>query len=191
MYANTIENENGAPIFDPTADFTHGENIYNFLNNDKSKEEFWLERYNFYKPYSYIKDINPIDWEKEKSKLTKETFDHIVKLYDNITGSSLSQFLYFTEEDVYLYMWKKAKYIGEDGKTYDTTKEYAAKNIITNNGPKIKGKPNRDGEISEEEYKNINIVGVYYTDASGEFDIYTDQKKNYTKCVSYDNDQKV
>jgi hypothetical protein len=61
-------------------------------------------------------------------------------------------------------MWKKH---GE------TEKQYAARNIITNKIPT--GGDNKD----------ISIVGIYYMDGNGNFDIYTDQKKNYTTFNSY------
>ena len=199
MYANTSEKESGNPIFDPSADFKHGENIYQFMYNYipgsfktaleemNIKNNFWVERYNYYKPSSYVKDINILDWNLSKGELTeqrkeeikKETFNHIVKLYDNLTGSSISQFVYFTEEDKFLYLWKKHG---------NTAKEYAAKNIITDNGPKnSKGEPDVNGKFESSDWSNTNIVGVYYTDANGNLDIYTEQQKNYTKVEKYEN----
>ena len=189
MYANTSEQSNGVPKFDPTADFKHGENIYQFKNNynikdnnPSEKEKFWVERYNFYKPSRYTGDIEKlkdaiIGSVETEYDLKKEIFDHIVKLYDNITGSSVSQFLYFTEEDKFLYMWKKYGI---------TAGDYAAKNIITDDGPKIKEEPNKNGNFDNITIKNTNIVGIYYTDVNGNFNIYTEQKKNYTTIDSYD-----
>jgi hypothetical protein len=196
MYANTSEKLNGSPKFDPTADFKHGENIYQFKNNYSIKdnntdaeENFWVERYNFYKPSPrYTGDIERlkdaiIGSDENEYDLKKEIFDHIVKLYDNITGSSVSQFLYFTEEDKFLYMWKKHG---------DTAKNYASKNIITDNGPKIDGEPNKNGLFNDYNDPNkTKIVGIYYTDVNGNFNIYTDQTKNYTNIVDYDNNNGV
>ena len=192
MYANTSENLNGVPKFDPTADFKHGENIYQFKNNynikdddQAAEEKFWVERYNFYKPSPrYTGDIEKLDdlitADVKKEDLKKEIFDHIVKLYDNITGSSVSQFLYFTEEDKFLYMWKKHG---------NTAKNYAAKNIITDNGPKIDEEPNKNGSFNDYNDPNkTKIVGIYYTDVNGNFNIYTEQTKNYTNIVSYNPD---
>ena len=186
MYANSSEKISGNPIFDPTADFTHGENIYQFKNNTKNTDAFWIERYNFYKPSIYTKDITNADFnsynDEEKIKLKKETFDHIVKLYDNLTGSSLSPFLYYTEDDKFLYMWKKYG---------DTSKDYAAKNIITDNGPKKDGEPNKDGTFNTDDVKNTKIVGIYFTDSNGNFDIYTEETKNYTTVEKYDSSTKI
>ena len=192
MYANTTD-KNGAPKFDPIADFKHGENIYQFKNNyninikDKdplAEEKFWVERYNFYKPSRYTGDIekliDALDTKETENDLKKEIFDHIVKLYDNLTGSSLSQFLYFTEEDKFLYMWKKHG---------DTEKNYAAKNIITDNGPYINGDPDKQNDDLNKD--NTHIVGVYYSDANGNLNIYTEESKNYTEIKNYDSKNKI
>lgn len=165
MYGNTTDS-NGAAIFDPKADFIKGENTYRFKNNAKN-DNFWIERFNFYKPSSYITDISsfPND-EEEKLKLKKEIFNHIVQLYDYLTGSSVSPVLYYTEEDKTLYMWKK---YGE------TEKNYAARNIIT------------DGMPGSGDNSDISVVGIYYIDSNNNFDIYTEQTKNYIKngCDGY------
>ena len=159
MYANTTE-LNGSAKFDPNADFIKSENTYSFKYNKTSKKDdrdnFWIERYNFYRPDGYIKDITSAS--DVTDDLKKTLFNYVVELYDNLTGSTLSSFLYFTETDTTLYMWKKYS---------ETETKYAARNIITNI------KPN-DGSNT-----NINIVGIYYMDSKGDFDIYTDQKKNY------------
>jgi hypothetical protein len=159
MYGNTTDSNNAA-IFDPKADFIKSENTYKFRNNAKD-DNFWIERFNFYKPSSYVTDISSLpEDEEEKFKLKKEIFNHIVQLYDYLTGSSVSPVLYYTEEDKTLYMWKK---YGE------TEKEYAARNIITDGMP----------EIDNEDNFDISIVGIYYIDSNNNFDIYTDQTKNY------------
>ena len=168
MYANTISNKSAA--FDPKANFIYSENIYSF-GTDKNTADFWIKRFNFYRPTDasgkngYEKDITSIT-----SEQIKVLFDYIVELYDNITGSSLSPFLYFTENDIELYMWK---YTGDS---------YAARNIITNINPE-KTEPNN----------NIAIKGIYYLDANKDFNIYTDQKKNYIDngFVSFDASTKV
>lgn len=161
MYANS--DENNTTKFDPKADFILSENTYNFANNEKG-ERFWTERFNFYRPDDYESDI---DIEKSLNKDQKTNlFNHILELYDNLTGSALSSFLFYTEEDVILYMWKKYG---------DTEKKYAARNIITNSMP------------SSTNIESVSIEGLYYKDANGDFDIYTNQKKNYTNCESYRN----
>lgn len=172
MYANT--EINGTAAFDPTTNFINSENTYRFTNNSKN-DDFWIERFNFYRPNGYKNDLtNTIDIEQKKV-----LFDYIVELYDNLTGSALSSFLYFTEEDQTLYMWK---YTGESIKDGDDEKKsynsYAARNIITN---KMPNKQPLSGDIS--------IIGIYYMDANGDFDIYTEQKKNYTDFVSYDDNK--
>lgn len=169
MYANTTKNT--LAEFDPKANFINSEKIYKFKYNDKNNY-FWIERYNFYKPDGYISDIPITDTSKVDDKFKKTLFDHIVKLYDNLTGSSLSSFLYFTEEAVKLYMWKKW------GKS---EKAYAARNIITDKMP--------TGNKEIDKNMKINIVGIYYKDSNGDFDIYTEQKKNYLDdgFVSYEN----
>lgn len=158
MYAN--EGKIGdIASFDPKALFINSENTYNF-GDDKSTNDFWIKRYNFYKPNGDEKDITTITNDQKEN-----IFDYIVGLYDNLTGSSLSPFLYFTDKEETIYMWKK---YGE------TEKEYAARNIMTNKKPD-------SGSNSD-----IKLVGLYYKDANGDFDIYTDQKKNYTDFAGYD-----
>ena len=170
MYANTSDSS-GAAFFDPSAEFIKSENTYNFKNNNRD-DNFWIERFNFYKPTaSHKKDINnkPIvddGYEKDIStindKQKENLFNYIVELYDNLTGSSLSPFVYFSENDKILYMWKKYG---------DTEKHNAARNIITDKMPSI---GDRDKN------PDVNIVGLYYMDANGDCDIYTNQRKNYT-----------
>ena len=159
MYANTSD-KGGTATFDPKAEFTRSENIYEFTK--EKNNNFWIERYNFYKPSGYENDITSISEEQKKI-----LFDYIIELYDNLTGSALSPFLYFSEKNVILYMWKKS---GE------SVKNYAARNIITSDMP-------GSGDNS-----NISIMGIYYKDENGDCDIYTEQRKNYVEngFVSYD-----
>ena len=172
MYAN--DSSSGVANFNPSAKFLASENIVNFTkaysnSNDDEKNKFWIERFNFHKPPGYANDITSI---KENEK--KAIFDYIVQLYDNLTGSSLSSFLFLSENDVILYMWKYNK------KTYDfdtgepkadkDINTYAARNIITDK------KPAEDEDITSED---INIVGLYYKDNNGDIDIYTEEHKNY------------
>ena len=168
MYANCI-NSNAA-FFDPKADFTLSENIYTFSYTDSTKDAFWIERFNFYKPSGengYTQDLtNTITYDQKKA-----LFDYIVKMYDNLTGSALSSFLQYSESDGTLYMWKK---YGESEKVY------AARNIITNKIPDENTKA-----------EDISIVGIYYLDANGDFDIYTGQTKNYTDFYRYDSKSEV
>lgn len=186
MYANTLIN--GKATFDPKSDFIRSENTYNFYN--KHDNRFWAERFNFYRPApsgntdkygkllddGYTKDItSTIDIHK-----IKNLFNHIVELYDNLTGSALSSFLYFTESDDTLYTWK---YAGESTKNgVAITNSYAARNIITNKKP--------DQNTKKDE---ITIEGIYYMDANGDFDIYIDSKKNYLNdgYVSYENEKLI
>ena len=170
MYANASE-VNGAATFNPKADFIKGEHIYDFnidqiyssTNEDKDDAElFWVKRFNFYRPtgteqHNYEDGHNGTDAAIVTDIQRKRLFDHIVELYDNLTGSALSPILYFTEEDKELYMWK---YTGN---------EFAARNIITNKIP--------DGGSNED----LSILGIYYIDANGDFDIYTEETRNYTK----------
>ena len=176
MYANTTD-ANGGSYFDPKADFIKSENTYNFINNnygtESEKNNFWKERINFYRP-SGENGYNETDI---KDDITKEQriaiFDYIVELYDNLTGSSLSPFVYYSEEDTVLWMWKK---YGE------TASNNAARNIITNSiGVNIDEKHNLV-DISG----TPDIVGLYYMDNNGDIDIYTNQKKNYTDFVNFD-----
>ena len=174
MYANT-STTNDIPKFDPKADFISSENTYNFKKNNKDVN-FWVERFNFYRPSPTIdKDGNDNNDGYSGTDITaanmtldmkKNLFNYIVKLYDNLTGSALSSYLYFTENDETLYMWKKS---GE------SEKKYAARNIITNKLP-----------IANGSNTDVTIKGIYYTDSNGDFDIYTDQVKNYTEFVRYD-----
>jgi len=163
MYGNSTEKNTDVAIFNPSADFIASENTYNFKNSDKN-DNFWIERYNFYRPDGYTNDITSID-----NKQKEDLFDYIVELYDNLTGSSLSPFLYYTEDDITLYMWK---YISSD-----TNTSYAARNIITNKIP--------DGNND----KTVEILGIYYIDTNGDVDIYTKETKNYivNGCKSYEN----
>ena len=158
MYAN--EGKIGdIASFNPKALFINSENTYNF-GDDKSTNDFWIKRYNFYKPNGDEKDITTITNDQKEN-----IFDYIVNLYDNLTGSSLSPFLRFADKEETIYMWKK---YGE------TETKPAARNIMTNKKPD-------SGSNSD-----IELVGLYYKDANGDFDIYTDQKKNYTICAGYD-----
>lgn len=157
MYAN-----NSFANFEPKEDFLKSENIYSFINNS-ANDSFWVERYNFYRPNNYSGDITNVNITENHKK---EVFNYIVELYDRLTGSALSSFLFFTEKDMTLYMWKKHS---------DLEKEYAARNIITNKMP--------DSTTTSE---NISIMGIYYMDTNGDFDIYTDQKKNYTTFNRYE-----
>ena len=59
-------------------------------------------------------------------------------------------------------MWKKYG---------DTAKAYAARNIITDKFP-------QDDE-TKKFVDSISIKGLYYMDSNGDFDIYTEEKKNY------------
>jgi hypothetical protein len=152
MYTNTSKS-NDVLNFDPKAKFVDCENIYNFKYNTNN-DNFWIERYNFYKPSNYTSDIKTITLEQKK-----EIFDYIVKLYDNLTGSTLSSLLYFTESKKTIYMWENLSYDG--------------RNIIIDKKP------------TEHNYKNINIVGIYRKDTNGNFNIYEEQKKNYTTCREY------
>ena len=145
MYANT--ETNGIASFNANADFDKSEISYKFTNNEND-DNFWIERYNFYRPEDYTNDIKTITDEQKKL-----LFNHITTMYDNLTGSSVSSFLYFTLVDVNLYMWKN-----------NNTTSNAARNIIT------LGEPG-DG--------NFNIVGIYHTDSKGDFNLYTDNTKNY------------
>ena len=178
MYANTIVN--GSAAFDPKAYFTNSENIYNF-GTDKNNTDFWIKRFNFYRPSGdengkngYEKDLTTTISQSQKEVL----FNYIVELYDNLTGSALSSFLHYTEEDEILYMWSYTgnSWIEENGSLTSMKETYAARNIITNK------KPGSD-------YNDVIIKGIYYKDANNDFNIYTDQKKNYVEqgCVEYDN----
>ena len=162
MYSNS-STKNDVPTFNPNSDFMDSENIYTFtFYTDKLGDAFWIERFNFYKPTPSGKigvDGNPIDdgYSKVTNKITPQQkenlFNYIVKLYDNLTGSTLSPYLLYTEETTYMYMWKM------HGDTM--------RNIITNKMP------------NAEQNTDIKIIGIYYIDSNGDFDIYTDQKKNY------------
>lgn len=203
MYANTTDSF-GAATFNPLADFEKSENLYNFndkkSNGELDKNKFWIERFNFYKPSQSGKkkvDINGNELEeyiddgyrydiiniKDMDVHKKENlFNYIVELYDNLTGSSISPFVYYTENDEILYMWKYKESIKDDGSDADTEddiyKSYAARNIITDKKP--------NGENDE----SIKIKGLYYKDANGDFDIYTEQRKNYEEMgfEGYEND---
>ena len=168
MYANTTLIDTDNALFDANANFIDGENIYSFVNNDND-EKFWIERFNFYKPSisgtldgngkvindGYIKDIASI-----KESQIINTFNYIVELYDNLTGSSLSQLLYFTEENKTLYMWRNT-----DNKNI---------NIITDDTP-----------TNSVSIDDISIVGIYYINSNGDYDIYTKQSKNYGEVRDY------
>lgn len=168
MYANTTSN--GVAAFIPSEEFKKCEIKYNFKTKKEDKDKFWIERFNFYRPPIYTNDINSISKEQKEA-----IFKYIVELYDNLTGSALSSFLQFTENDESLYMWK---YTGVSSNNIT----YAARNIITNAMPSIDG--NNDG---------ISIKGIYYMDTNGGVGIYTDQKKNYDEngFVSYDGSKLV
>lgn len=183
MYANTAEGTGGIPSFDPKSEFVNSEYIYEF-----DEKKFWIDRFNFYRPKpsgkvdnngevindGYTEDITSISNEQKIN-----LFYHIIELYDNLTGSTLSSFLYFTEEDKLFYMWKFKK--TKDGKGDPK----AARNIILDKKPldNVPGPQNA----------TINVIGIYYKDGNGDWDIYTNQKKNYTTFNSfeYNNDDKV
>ena len=186
MYANKTKSTYG--IFDPTANFVNSEKTCSFKNNikDLKYNKFWVERYNFYKPDGYTNDIKNLDKSVDETRnqeiydIKKKTFDHIVKLYDNLTGSTVSSFLYFTEDDITLHMWKYKESFMLDESGENIIKDsnyisYAARNIITKN-TFAKELFNKKDEIS--------LEGIYYMDSNGEFNIYTEEKKNYTECFN-------
>ena len=189
MYANTSNTIGEGIIFDPKAKFANSENIYNF-NSKNNDDNFWIERFNFYRPSAsgkvddsntiindgYSKDITSID-DNQKINL----FNYILELYDNLTGSTLSSYMFFTEEDVERYMWKytgKSYEYNKVDKLVEVEKSYAARNIITDIMPSDDAQHN----------SKILIKGIYYTDTNKDFNIYTDQKKNYVEngCIEYE-----
>lgn len=172
MYANTSNTISGA-TFDPQAEFINSENTYNFKNNNKDKN-FWIERFNFYRPTGE-NGHNGTDKKDISNEEKIALFDYIVELYDNLTGSSISPFVYYSENDTVLWMWKKYG---------DTAKQNAARNIITNMNP---GEKNADSDYAN----NIEIVGLYYMDTNGDFDIYTEERKNYTDYKEYNKEDKI
>ena len=166
MYANTIANISKEAIFDAKADFKDSEKLYVFKNNNND-DKFWIERFNFYRPNrsgsidiedktiedGYVTDLKDKIEEVQKKNL----FNHIVNSYDNLTGSSLSSFLFFTETDRPIYLWKCDR--NDDN----------FPNIITY-------------EDSYYDGDTIDIKGIYYT-LNGNIDIYMDQKSNYTNLI--------
>ena len=179
MYANTSSEIGGEAIFDPEADFINSENLYKFENNKKDDGNmFWIERFNFYKPKrsgsinndgkfiedGYEKDIKEIDDDKKKN-----LFNHIINTYDNLTGSSLSSFIFFTEEDKRIYMWKN---INNDG----------FPNIITNDDFS-------SDDFSSDDFSSIDIEGIYYITSDGEYDIYMNQNTIYFEPVYDPNEE--
>ena len=166
MYANTTNV--GMSKFDPNADFEISENIYKFINNDKN-DDFWIERFNFYRPSGENgykgTDINEIKPEQ------KETlFKYITKLYDNLTGSTISSLLQFSENEKILYMWKYIE-SEDNGETYQSD---IVKNIITNTLPE--NTTDKNVEVS-----NDIIEGIYYKDGNVDFNIY--QIPNYKQII--------
>jgi hypothetical protein len=168
MYAN-VDNK-GVASFNPNADFILSEKTYKF-NNDITSSSFWTDRFNLYRPAnSGKKDVNGnlisdgyvTDRTEPLNREQKENlFNHILELYNNLTGSALSPDLYhFRETSEIFYMWK---YTGTST---------GARNIITNVMP-----PN----------ENITIKGLYYKDINNDFDIYAGETKNYTSYEGYDN----
>lgn len=177
MYANNINNVSKLPTFNPKADFIHSENIYTFVNNSND-DNFWIERFNFYRPNGNTLDKKSSITDEEKTTL----FKYILNLYDSLTGSSLSSFLQYSKEDKILYMWKYIESIkpyedsdSDSDSDVETYTAYAARNIITNEHPKTNS-------------KNVSIVGLYYMDNNNDADIYLGEKKNYTEKFKYDND---
>ena len=164
MYANTMSNDSAK--FDPNANFIDSEVTYNFKNSKHTssteKDNFWIERFNFFKPSSKkdsngntVKGYEGTDITTITPEQKKLVFEYIIELYDYMSGSSVSSFLKYTEEDLTLYMWK---YIGTS---------YAGRNIITNKMP--------DGGSNND----ITIEGIYYIDSNEDCDVYMGQKKNY------------
>ena len=159
MYANTEANISGEAKFNAEADFENSENLYEFQYNDDD-DKFWIERFNFYRPNKSgsidtngktIEDGYVTDLKNEISDPQKKNlFNHIVNSYDNLTGSLLSSFLFFTKEEQPIYLWKCEQ--NDDN----------LPNIITYD----------DGD------EDIDIKGIYYT-LNGNIDIYMDQKSDY------------
>ena len=98
MYANDLKN--GMATFNSSADFMNSENIYNFDTKENDNNDFWIKRYNFYRPSGYEKDITSIEDEQKQA-----VFNYIVKLYDNLTGSNISSFVNYNENSDG-YIWK-------------------------------------------------------------------------------------
>ena len=188
MYANTSTVNYG--IFDPKAEFKNSEVFYTFENYKEDNDKFWIERFNFYKPSAdakgkngYTNDIQSLPSNPEEKKSFKQNlFNYIVKMYDSLTGSALSSLLYYTESEDTLYMWKyKDSYTTDNsGTKSDFYTSYAARNIITNNKP-----------TSDSGKDDISIEGIYYMDRNNDFDIYIDEKKNYTEFVEYDDTKNI
>lgn len=166
MYANY--EDNGIPKFNPESDFINSENTYTFKNN-KEDDNFWIERFNLYRP-SGENGYNGTNITSITTDQKKNLFNYIVKLYDNLTGSALSSSVYYTEKSTELYMWEK---------TGESANVYAARNIIT------------DRKYNDDKLGVPNIIGIYYVDSNGDFDIYTDQTKNYTTFESYDSEKGI
>ena len=156
MYANT--DINGTADFNPKADFINSENTYAFTHNEKN-DNFWIERFNFYRP-SGDNGYTGTDIKSITDEQKRLVFDYVVELYDNLTGSSISPFVYYSENDEILWMWR---YTGDS---------YSARNIIT------------DGNNGEWNASTL-IKGLYYKDGNGDIDIYTGEKKNYTDFAGY------
>jgi hypothetical protein len=150
MYANTTDKTNDTAAFNPNANFVDSENIYTFKTDIETVEQFWEDRFNFYRPYG-----NGYDYYKDETDRKEILFKYIVEMYDILTGSTLSSFLYYTENDNVTYMWKNT--------SSSTT------NIMTNKIPTSSGS-NAD----------LKIVGIYHIGKNGDFDIYQDQINGYT-----------
>ena len=164
MYAN--KTNVGMSKFDPRADFIESENIYKFKNNEKDNN-FWIERFNFYRP-SGENGYDGTDIDEIKKEQKETLFKYITKLYDNLTGSTISSFLHFSEDDEILYMWKYIISIKDNNETYQSND---VRNIITNSLP---------DDYADSDYE-ISIKGIYHKDGNGDFNIYKDQIKNYTE----------
>jgi hypothetical protein len=149
MYANDELKVKGISKFNPNAEFLNSENIYDFDDNN-----FWSSRFNFYKPSSYKNDISESEVIDDNKK---EIFAHILNLYNNITGSSLTE----SSFELYssYYMWRNV-----DSDT----------NIITNKKPE------------DTQDKEFIILGIYYIDQNGNIDIKLNETGGYKLSTVHD-----
>ena len=184
MYAN--EDISGISKFNPNADFLNSENIYNFKYNEND-DNFWIERFNFYRPSGengYISDITEITVNQKKN-----LYNYILNLYNNLTGSSLE----YTIENY--YMWKN---------TNSEKPNIVTDAFIIGNEPIFIGVYNKKGEKVEIDRSNSyytyyggyntdtnKLTWFYGDDSSDEFMLDTENFTEGKYSVEIDNDAAV
>ena len=165
MYTNT------EGFFTTDAGYMNAENEYTF---DEDDNKFWIERYNLYRPYNYTSDKNTTTFDPDEDK--KELCEHIITLYDDLTGSKIDNTILnkegTTEKNKKEFIKQLEVVLNRLPKTF-TKSETAAKKLFNNSkvimrinnltSPTIEASlkmANKIAARSSSDVKNVNSANV-------------------------------